>query len=313
MKKIFNGVILISLLAIGFSCEDTSLDPLQFSSMKKGTILALRGDALNNLYVKGLPVGEMFPRIINGTEKFKYETEILATDPSTIASVDLYVIKKTGATSERMALKNIPASAFTKGVYPNPSASVEIGISELLPKLGIPATYPLSAGDITTLLTTYKFGVTIESDINLTDGTKILAADIVASGLFQSNQFYPAMILTWAVTDYCPYTTDWTGVYTSTEVYSDGAYGPYDITLTAVGGFPNRFQMTNFWDSGITAYIEFTPSTNPNDQIVLFPDQSDGGSKTIKSTKGTYDECTKIFKIQTQYDGSDWRYEFKRK
>jgi hypothetical protein len=71
----------------------------------------------------------------------------------------------------------------------------------------------------------------------------------------------------------------------------------------------NKFFLNNFWDEGSPAYIVFTPSTSPTTQIVKFPDQtSDRGA--IKSTTGTYDQCTNTLKIQTQYAGSDWRYEF---
>jgi hypothetical protein len=101
MKRIYNIVLLIALMAVGFSCADTSLDPLKFTEVKKGTIIALRGAALNNLYVKGVPVAEVFPRIINGTEKFVFETEILATDPATVASVDVFALKKVGTATER--------------------------------------------------------------------------------------------------------------------------------------------------------------------------------------------------------------------
>lgn len=311
MKKISNSFLLMSLLAIVFSCVDESLDPLQFANMQKGTLIALRGQALKSLYVNGEPIADIVPLIADGTEKFVYETEVLATDPSTVASVDIFVIKKTGTTTTRVPLKNIPASAFVKGAYPNPSATIELGISEVLTALGLTPTYPLSVADRNTLLNTYKFGIGIESDLNLTDGTKVLAADIVASGLFQSNQFYPAMILNWAITNYCEYTDDWAGTYTVIEIYSNGSSDPYELTLTPVGGFPHRFSTDNFWGSNMDAYLEFTPSTNPKNQIVLFPTQ-DNGDGEIKSTKGSYDECLKTFKIQTQYDGEDWRYEFKR-
>lgn len=313
MKKIHNGILLLALVAIGFSCADPALDPLKFDEIKKGTILALRGAALTNVYVKGTPIAEIFPRIANGTEKFTFEAEILATDPATVASVDVFAIKKVGTATERKLLTNVPYSQFAKGAYPNPSATISVGISSVLSALGLTATYPLSTANINTLLSTYKFGIPIEVDMNLVDGTKVLAADIVAAGLFQSNQFYPAMKLTWTITDYCSYTPTWSGTYESLEVYSNGVYGPYDLVLTQDAGDPNRYNMTNFWDSGIAAYVVFTPSTNPSTQVVKFPDQTDGGGKSIKSTTGTYDECTKTFKIQTQYDGSDWRYEFKKK
>lgn len=314
MKTIYKGLVTIALLTLGFSCADPDLDPMQIDNIKKGTILALRGAALDALYTKGKPIAELFPRIINGSEKFVYETEYLAEDPSTLASVDLYVMKSLGGGNfDRKLVKTVEGSAFTKGAYPNPSTTIEIGITEVLGALGLGTTYPLGNADVNTLLTTYKFGINLESDINLKDGSKVEAKDIVAAGLFQSNIFYPSMRLSWTVTDYCPYSGDWSGVFSATEVYSDGAYGPYDITLKPVAGSANTYSFDNFWDSGIDAYIVFTPSTNPNDAIVLFPSQDDGDGKTISSTSGSYNECTRTFKIQTQYAGYDWRYEFKAK
>ena len=62
------------VLAVGvFSCEDSSTDPLQMSAVKKGTVLALRGQQLTNIYSLGIPGAEFFPRIINGTEKFEFD------------------------------------------------------------------------------------------------------------------------------------------------------------------------------------------------------------------------------------------------
>jgi hypothetical protein len=298
MKKIYN-ILLISLVVIGFSCEDPDLDPLQFDKVAKGTIVALRGAALNKVYVQGKPISEIFPRITTGTEKFTYEAEILATDPSTVASLDIFVVKRVGTTLERKMLKNVPASAFAKGAYANPSATISLTITEVLTALGLTATYPLPQSVIDALLTTYKFGVGIETNINLTDGTKVLASEIVAAGLFQSNQFYPAMVLTWAVTDYCSYNAaDWSGDFTATELSEfSGIYGPYTVTFASIGG--NKFTTNNFYDSGWPITFEFTPSVDVPTQTVTASGTVTTGSGNVYaySGSGTYNQCTGVASV----------------
>ena len=206
---------------IAFSCEDTSLDPLQMANVKKGTILALRGQQLTNIYSLGLPGAELFPRAIEGTEKFEFDAEYLAEDPSTLESFDIYVEKKlAGGAVERVHVKNVPGSEFKSTTdYLRPWVSVSIPVTDILAAIGIPDYSDPDVPEF--LLTNYKFGININSDINLTDGTVVPAADIVAAGLFASNQFYPAMKLTYAMTDYCP--EDIGGTYS------------YSTTVTAVG------------------------------------------------------------------------------
>ena len=299
------------VLALGvFSCEDTSLDPLQMANVKKGTILALRGQQLENIYSEGIPGAEFFPRIINGTEKFEFDAEFLAEDVSTLESFDVYVLKKVGSGFERVLVKTVAASEFkTTDEYLRPWVSVSIPLTDILAALGL-SDYEDPAV-VTALLTTYKFGVNLESDLNLSDGTQVLAADIVAAGLFASDQFYPAQKLTYSVTDFCPYVADWAGTYTANEVYASSVYGPYNVTFQQDPGNPNKYTFGNFWDYGLPAYVVFTPtSDDPDGQIVEFPEQEVDG-ETLTGT-GTYDQCLGVFKIQTNYAGSDWRYEFKK-
>lgn len=304
MKKIFKSLFLISLFAIGVSCEDKSLDPLQFDKVAKGTIIALRGPALTKLYAQGKPISEIFPRIATGNEKFSYEAEILAADPTTVASVDVFAIKGSGATTERKLLKNIPASAFVKGAYTYPSAAIELTIKEVFSAIGLSSTFPLNTATVNTLLSTYKFGVNIESDINMTDGSKVLAADIVSSGLFGSNQFYPAMKLTWVVTDYCTYIPGyWGGDYNATETSEFfGGYGPYTITLVAAGA--NKFTTDNWYDSGIPIYMNLTPSTSVPTQIVTVPLQeytTGSGAVRLIEGSGIYNQCKGEMSINFTY------------
>ena len=143
-------------------------------------------------------------------------------------------------------------------------------------------------------------------DLNLTDGTIIPAADIVAAGLFQSNQFYPAQILTYTVTDYCSYdASTWGGNWIATE--TPGSVDPGKMTQDGVD--PNKYVFNNWWGDGVDAYMIFSPSTNPGDQIVEVPKQttSEGGEA---SGKGTYNQCLDEFTINAKYVIGGGTYEF---
>ncbi|MBA4053705.1 MAG: hypothetical protein C0490_03240, partial [Marivirga sp.] len=155
MKKLIYSFLSIVLAAVAFSCEDAALDPMQIDKIKKGTILALRGTQLDNIYFQGLPGAEFFPRIINGTEKFEFDAEFLAEDPSTLESFDIYVIKKVGSATERVLLKNVSASEFKQtDDYLRPWVSVSLNLTDILAALGL-ADYTDPAV-VNTLLTTYK-------------------------------------------------------------------------------------------------------------------------------------------------------------
>ncbi|MFZ6010219.1 MAG: hypothetical protein ACOYXT_07690 [Bacteroidota bacterium] len=323
MKKIIFSLLIVSMIVV--SCEDKSLDPLQFDSVKKGTILALRGTALNKIYVQGKPAAELFPKIATGTEKFDFDAEFLAENVNTLASMDIYVIKRVGSAREKVFLKNVLASEFKSTAdYKRPWVSQSLSIVDVVKAIGLSGTFPLSAGEINTLLTTYQFGVQLEIDLNLTDGTKVFASDLVAAGLFQSNQFYPAQKLTWAMTDYCSYNaSSWLATFAATENRST-VYGPYDVTLTAdPGGNPNRFFLSNFYDCGdVLRYVDFAVSSDPATQVVTFPSQTTA-TGTVSGT-GTYNQCLGSFSIEVTYDytaascngaaGQDkFRYDFTKK
>jgi hypothetical protein len=308
MRKIYS-LLVVALFSIIVSCTDDSLDPLNFKSVKKGTLLALRGDFLQNLYVNGEPGAKFIPLIATSADKFTFEAEYLSEDPTSLASIDIYVEKKPSL--ERVFLKNVPFSEFKNdGKYPRPYVSVSLPLGDILSKIGITPSFPLAPADVNTLVTAYKFGINIITDLNLTDGSKVLADDLVAAGLYQSNQFYPAQNIPYTVVNYCAYDqVSWGGSYTANEIYSNSAYGPYTISLNPTGN-PNEFTLVDFWDSGpaITAIVQFTPSTDPDTQTVIFPKQTVDGAELTGT--GTYDECTKTFKIQTKYAGYEWRYEF---
>ena len=67
----------MTTIALVLSCTDDSKDPLQLKNVKKGTLLALRD----------LSGDEVFPSIVDGTEKMTVTAEFLAEDVSTLESM----------------------------------------------------------------------------------------------------------------------------------------------------------------------------------------------------------------------------------
>lgn len=298
--------MLIWALAFVISCTDDSLDPLNMSSVKKGSILALRGTQLTNLYFQGKPGYEVFPKIWTGDETFAFDAEYLSEDPTTLASFDIFVLKRTvpNGSTTRESLLNVPFSEFqTTDDYKGPWVSVSIPMEDILDVLGLDSSDPDFATDILAL---YPNGINIESDLNLTDGTKVLSSQLVASGLYQSNQFYPAQRLNIAVTDYCSYdVNDWAGTYDATETSEFfGGYGPYDVTFTKDAVTANKFNIDNWYDSGIPIYIVFTPSVDVVTQVVTAPEQeytTAGGAVRLIQGSGTYNSCKKELLLNFTY------------
>jgi hypothetical protein len=198
MKNIVKIILVGVLMVSGFSCTDESLDPLQFTKVKKGTLLALRGAQLDAIYFDGAAYGAaFFADAVQGDETFEFDAEFLSEDPNSLESVDLFVIKRSGTTKTRVSLANIPSSAFqTTDDYRGPWTSVSIDLADVLDAIAVDASTVAGQDE---LFDTYAEGVVIEADLNLTDGSKVLAADLVAAGLFESDQFYPAQILTYGV------------------------------------------------------------------------------------------------------------------
>lgn len=316
MKKITYSLLLFVVLSIIYSsCKDEALDPLQTNNIKKGKILALRGTQLSLIYVDGKPGAEVFPKIATGIEKFEFEGEYLAEDINSLQSVDIFVAKKASAkaTPVKVLIRTVPFSDFKNdGKYPHPWMSISIPFSEILTKLDLPNTFPLSPETSKKLLEIYKNGIGIVSDLNLTDGSKAPSDNVVAQGLFSSSQFYPAQVLSYTMTDYCTYDANsWAGGWVGTEV-GPCCSGDDQMTFVQDGTDPNKFTFTNFWGDGpdATGYIVFNKSTKPSDQIVSFPDQTTGEGGTIIKSKGTYDQCKQTFTISTNYKLGGTTYSF---
>ena len=334
MKKLlYKSISLLVLVAFVFSCADDSLDPVQTKNVKKGTILALRGTQLDNLYNKGIPGAEVFPKIMTGAEKFSFDAEFLSENPNSLASVDVYVIQKVvgSAATNRLLMSNVPFSSFkTDGTYKGPWVSVSYTLSDVLAKLGLPvASDPIYKGNAgNPLLTTYQPGIAFEADLNLVDGSKVLASQLVAAGLYQSNQFYPAQFLSWTMTDYCAYdATSWSGAWFADEVGVGVSSPPGGDDLKPwVPVAPHTWQMNNFFGDGdgVHAVVIFTPSTDPSSQVVQYLNDTGKKYQTNEegqiSGTGTYNQCTQTFSINTTYTFSPangggtykWIYNFHR-
>jgi hypothetical protein len=238
MKKAYS-LLTIFLFAIVVSCTDDSLDPLNFKSVKKGTLLALRGQFLQNIYQLGLPGAQFVPGLTDGSEKFTFDAEYLSGDPTTLSSIDVFVVDKDG---KRNALTSVAASGFTTSTSTGrPVVTVSIPLSDILPKLGYPATFPIGDDVAADMFVNYKNGITIETDLNLTDGSKVTPGDLVAAGLYQSNQFYPAQSLVYTVIKYCP----------------EDIGGTFDY-VTVVTGVGDGGDISGCDGAGVTGQASFT-------------------------------------------------------
>lgn len=297
MKKIYSILLLVFFAAI-LSCSDDALDPLKTKEVKKGTVLALRGTQLDNIYFIGKPGAEFYPGVITGDETFDFDAEYLAEDVSTLESFDVYAIKKIqnggDISTERVHLVNVPFSSFkTTSEYSRPWVSVSLKLTDVLAAIGL-SDYS-DPDVIDELLTLYQPGIALESDLNLTDGSKVMADQIVATGLFNSDQFYPAQKLTYSSIHFCPFEENsWDGVtLRAVEIYSNGDVSPfYTVTMEATGN--NNYIIHGFGGQDVT--VSFNPATNSQyDQNITLASQTVKGAPS--SGDGTYSQCDMTFNV----------------
>jgi hypothetical protein len=312
MKKIYS-ILLLAFIATVFSCSDDSLDPLKTKEVKKGKLLALRGTQLDNLYNEGVNGAEFYPRVISGEETFDFDAEYLSDDPTSLESFDIYAIKKTQSgddvTTQRIHLLNVPFSQFKKTAdYTGPWVSVSIKLVDIFKAIGIT---DFSDPDVVDeLLTVYQPGIDIESDLNLSDGSVLPSSEIIAQGLFESDQFYPAMRLVYSSVEFCPYegATSWGGVtFRALEIYDDGTVSDfYPVTLEATGD--NEYTIHGLGiDHPEDIVVAFTPAeTTPHDQEITFVStEVQGITITAKKSGGSYDQCDKVFSLQVTTTDAD--------
>jgi hypothetical protein len=279
---------------------------LKTKEVKKGKLLALRGTQLDNLYNQVVNGAEFFPRVISGEETFDFDAEYLSDDPKSLESFDIYAVKKTpvgdDVKTDRIHLLNVPFSQFkTTSDYKGPWVSVSIKLVDIFKAIGI--TDYSDPDVVDELLSVYQPGIDIESDLNLSDGTILPSSEIIAQGLFESDQFYPAMRLVYSSVEFCPYEgpTSWDGVtFRTLEINDDGTVSDfYDVTLEATGD--NEYTIHGLGiDTPEDIVVAFTPAeTTPHDQEITFVSTKvQDITITAEKSGGTYDQCDKIFSLE---------------
>ena len=173
----------VALVVFMSACTDPDKDPLQFDKIKQGSLITLRGDAVD---VLGDPAnrGAMDTFNISGDAanySLDFQTDYLAEDPASLSEVKLFAsLTETGG---RVAIGTIAGRDFSlsagEGTYPR--ATVKIPFTTILTAVG------KSIRDFTP--NQYIF---IEADLTLSDGSTVPASAFANLSLFESALFYPA-------------------------------------------------------------------------------------------------------------------------
>lgn len=198
MNKIINKIAIVLLLAFGAACVDESLDPVKFKEVKKATLLTLRGDSFDNLNNTGC-VSSFFKNNLVDGEKFSVDADFFAEDQESLQEVQLYAsilttTSKGLAARPRKLVATFPGSVFT---FPADSKIKRGNISAT--RASIIAALNIVPDSVAKKLGTND--ITMDMDLVLTDGSKVLASNIVNPNLFQSVIFFPAMVLAYCAND----------------------------------------------------------------------------------------------------------------
>jgi hypothetical protein len=180
MKNKFFIAIAASILVIS-SCSKAELDPLKISDIKKSSLIALRGGAVDNINDTdfGGAIDTISKAANLSAKNIEFEADYISEDINGLASVDVFanLDKKS-----RVKIATVQGSSFAvpkDGKYAR--GKISVPFSTIL--TAIATTVPDLAVD------SY---ITISSDLTLKDGSKVLASQIVNSSLFETAFFYPA-------------------------------------------------------------------------------------------------------------------------
>ena len=178
------------LMAFAIACVDESKDPVKFNEVKKATILALRGDSFDALNASGCS-NSFFADAIIGTEVFSVTSDFLSIDQESLQEVQVFAsipASQLLTPRPRTKVATIPGSTWTVPAEGgNKRGTFSVPLATIIAALNIP---PDSIVE--------KLGnqdITIDTDLLLTDGSKVLASALVNVNLFQSVVFYPAQTL----------------------------------------------------------------------------------------------------------------------
>lgn len=191
------SIFFFGMLLLATACTDPEKDPLQFDKLKEGSLIALRGQAVTNLGTISFrgSVDKFVSTADPATENFEFDADYLSNDVTNLQEVEIYAKATEAGSRVRIATKSgADFKAVTGSTYPR--ASFSIPMTEILSKIG------KSIGDFSSTDTDYTNDyIFIECDLTLKDGSKVLAADIVNSSLFESAIFYPAHNLRYLAVD----------------------------------------------------------------------------------------------------------------
>jgi hypothetical protein len=181
-------------------------------------------------------------------------------------------------------------------------------------KLGVVFGGSATEGDDYTLVGITEEGVQIKiNDDQLIEDSEIIRVQLTGNGLtLNGNTIHNITIMNDCEDQGGLTLANFAAGYNATEKYGEAPsswYGPYHVVITQDATNPNRFNMTDFYDSNLAAYFLVDIAT----KSIYFPNQTIGG-KPLTASSGTFDFCTNkghlTLTMQLNYDGGDWEYEF---
>lgn len=196
MKKIFNKLVITFSVLLFLACTDDSLDPFRFNDIQKGILLALRGDAFDNLNDNGCSNSFFYNNVLT-TDTFTFDVEFLSEDQSLLQEVRIFALT-IPTVKDKVAKPRTQVATASGDKFTIPSGGIHKEGTMSIPFADIKSALNLSDDEIKDLS---KTELTIETDIVLTDGRTIASSSIVNSGLFESAIFYPAHKLSYCALD----------------------------------------------------------------------------------------------------------------
>ena len=185
MKNKWIYFLLIIGLLFTLSCKDEELDPILIHKIEKGSLLALRKDAVENY-----PCVSKFDKAkFDASDKMTFESDFLSGDLTSLKTVFVFAkLVKSGDDEDKVRRSQVKTVDGGNWTIPSggkfPRGTIEVGLMEIFGAL------ELHADTIASITT--KDRIYIELDIELQDGTMIPQSSVVNSGLYESTQFFPA-------------------------------------------------------------------------------------------------------------------------
>jgi hypothetical protein len=175
-------IFIVGVVVLMSACTDPELDPIRIQDLTKGSIIALRGSAVDNLNDASFKGSVDRFSIAGGAagENFEFDADFLSDDITSLQSVTVFArATQTGTRAQVFTLDGGAFAAVDGSNYPRGSFSIPL--STILTAIG------KNIGDFA--VNDYIF---IECDLTLKDGTSIPASAVVNSSLYESATFYPA-------------------------------------------------------------------------------------------------------------------------